>query len=585
MDEVARHLNAGAASAAERGLDEVLRIAPDHARANELLARILVSRGQWEQAAARIQRAITSEPANPRLYFALGSIKSHTPDTDGEIAAFRRAVELAPAAVECLVPLGYRLAERGQVADGEWYLRRALKIAPTSPVVVGALATVLTGCGQSGEAVDVLRHAAAANPGDWSLLGQLCQSLNYVTQEPGSEATALRRRLGELLRPVPAPKPGQVPHRPDPDRRLKIGYLSSDLRSHPVAAFLEPILRAHDRTAFEVFCYHTGEKVDGTTRRLMEHAATWRHTPYATEEELLATIRADLIDVLVELSGLTSGHRLRVLARRTAPIQATYIGCPSSTGLAAIDHRLVDEMTDPPGSESEAVERLERISGCFLCYQPPEGAPDPAAARQASATDRPLTFGSFNNLAKLSPGAVALWSGVLATVPGSRLLLKGNALREESVRSGIRTRFQGAGVDGERVDFLPETAAFHDHLACYGHVDVALDSMPYNGTTTTCEALWMGVPVVTLRGRLHAGRVGASLLTAAGCSEWVAETPEQFAATAAGLVSDRAKLDVLRAKLRGRVRTSRLCDATTHTREIEAAYRRMWHAWCATRTS
>jgi predicted O-linked N-acetylglucosamine transferase (SPINDLY family) len=412
------------------------------------------------------------------------------------------------------------------------------------------------------------------------LLGNLCQTLNYVVEEPGGEALACRRRFGALLNPAPPVRPGQCPHAPDPARRLRIGYLSPDFKDHAVMRFLEPVLEHHDRAAFDVFCYHTGSAVDETTRRIQASPLTWRHIPQIADAQLLAMLRNDALDILVELSGHTSGHRLGVLARRAAPVQATYIGCPSSTGLTTIDYRVVDGITDPPGADTEAAERLERLPGCFLCYRPPEGGPGAADARRNAGGERPITFGSFNNLAKLSAKSVGLFAGALGAAPGSKLLLKGKALGEASVQSTIRDGFAGTGVRPDRLEFLPEQAEFAEHLACYGRVDIALDTTPYNGTTTTCEALWMGVPVVTLAGHVHASRVGASLLSAAGCAEWVAQTPDQFAAIAASLAKPRGPDE--RAVLRDRLRASRLCDAVAHTRELEAVYRRMWTAWCAT---
>jgi predicted O-linked N-acetylglucosamine transferase (SPINDLY family) len=370
----------------------------------------------------------------------------------------------------------------------------------------------------------------------------------------------------------------------EPDRVLRVGYLSPDFKRHSVSYFFEPILRHHDLGRYQTFCYNTGQGEDEVTRRLRAAAATWRDCRAADDAQLLQMIRTDRIDILVELSGHTTGNRLAALAHRAAPIQMTYIGCPSSTGVPAIDYRIVDAITDPPGAEVHASETLLRLPGCFLCYRPPEEAPETSPPPCTLAPDATITFGSFNNLAKVSPETARLWADVLRAVPGSMLLLKGKALGDPAARAAVENVLTAHGCSADRLYLLGDIPDLRGHLAAYASVDIALDPIPYTGTTTTCEALWMGVPAVTLRGNLHAGRVGASLLTAAGVSEWIAETPEQYILKAADLAGDRDRLRVMRSTQRQRMSESRLCDAPAHTRALESAYRECWRKWVAGRS-
>ena len=270
---------------------------------------------------------------------------------------------------------------------------------------------------------------------------------------------------------------------------------------------------------------------------------------------------------------------MMLFARKPAPIEVTWLGYPNTTGLPAIDYRLTDVRADPPGDADRLhTERLVRIEPSFLCYRAPEQAGEVAPLPARSAGH--VTFGSFNNFAKLSPGTIALWSRVLTGVPGSRLVLKATQFKDPEARTRAAELFAAAGVGIERLDLVPPLAAAADHLAHYAHVDIALDPTPYNGTATTCEALWMGVPVVTLRGDRHAARVGASILTVAGLERLIAETPDEYVAIAVDLARDLDALAALRAALRQRLRASPLCDGGAFARAIETAYRGMWRAWC-----
>jgi predicted O-linked N-acetylglucosamine transferase (SPINDLY family) len=355
---------------------------------------------------------------------------------------------------------------------------------------------------------------------------------------------------------------------------MRIGYVSSDLRKHSVAYFLEPLLAHHDPARFEITCYFSHKDADATTARLKGLAHRWRDVADLDDDQLLRTITDDGIDVLVDLNGHTGGNRLPVFARRAAPVQVSFIGYPDTTGVTQMDFRISDEIADPSGSERYCTESLVRLPGCFLCYQPPDKAPD--VERPPFEKNGFITFGSFNNLAKVNPGVISLWARLLSENPECRLIIKNPSLTDKATRERYQALFVAEGIVPERLGLLGYIPEDNGHLGAYARIDVALDSFPYNGTTTTCEAMWMGVPVVTLRGDRHCSRVGASLLTAGGFTEWIAASEQQYCDIAQRLALERGQIAELRTSMRERIRRSALCSAEGYTRNVELAYVSMY---------
>jgi predicted O-linked N-acetylglucosamine transferase (SPINDLY family) len=361
----------------------------------------------------------------------------------------------------------------------------------------------------------------------------------------------------------------------DPDRRLRIGYLSADFRDHSVSRFLLPLFRNHNHEAYEIVCYSDVVKCDQVTDRLRALADRWNDTFGQTDERLADKVREDKIDILVDLAGHTAGNRLMVFARRAAPVQVTYLGYPASTGMSEMDYRLTDSFADPPGqTESLHSETLWRLPVCNWCYEEPESAPE---VRTLPA-DRPIRFGTFNNLAKVSSPIMDLWAAILIAMPSSRLVIKSQGVAEESVRRRINQCFMSRGLQPDRLELRGHEPIFTSHLEAYNQLDIALDTFPYHGTTTTCEALWMGVPVVTLAGSAHVSRVGVSLLSCVDLPDLVAKSPEEYVSIAVGLAKDLPRLAELRRTLRLRMRASPLMDGARFARDIESAYRQMWRA-------
>lgn len=361
-------------------------------------------------------------------------------------------------------------------------------------------------------------------------------------------------------------------------RRLRVGYVSPDFRQHSVAYFIEPVIAEHDRQRFEVYCYSDVARPDPVTERFKALADHWHDVSADSDETLARRIRGDGIDLLVDLDGHAAGNRLPVFAQKPAPVQMTYLGYPATTGLPEMDYRITDGVADPLESVDSASSEIRvRLPNGFLCYRPSDAAPPVAAANKDGGT---ITFGSFNELPKVSPEVVRSWSRILEQLPGSTLLLKAAALGDPATRTRVKRRFEAAGVSSGRIELLGRTATLEEHLALYARVDVALDTFPYNGTTTTCEALYMGVPVVTLEGAAHAGRVGASLLSVLQLTELVAASEDDYVDTAVALATDAERRVTFHATLRDRLRSSALCDSRSFVPSLEAIYLDCWSRWC-----
>jgi len=567
---------------ASAGYGRLCNLDPTCALFQTNAGRALYEMKLLQDALPYFRRAAALAPADPAVLLNLGSLLYELNQREAE-PVLRRALELQPDNVPALVNLGAVQNRLNQLAAAAETARRVLALSPEQPDAHGNLAAVLREQGEIPAAIQHYRRALAAKPESSLIFSSYLLARQADPTARPAELLADHRlweqRFAKPLDPGPAGMFGA--RDADPARRLRVGYVSADLRSHSVASFVEPLIGAHDRAAVEVFCY-SSTLHDAVTERIRARADAWRETRHLGDGALAELIVQDRIDVLVELSGHTADHRLLCFARRPAPVQVSYCGYPGTTGLSAIGWRLTDAIADPAG-ESDAchAERLWRLPNGFLTYLPevadlPPPGPLPALERGA------VTFGSFNNLSKLNDGVLDLWAAVLASVPGSRLLLKCRGLGDEGPRRRVAERLAAGGIPAERLVIVPYARTRLEHLAHYNEVDLGLDSFPYNGTTTTCEAMWMGVPVVTLRGRAHPGRVGASLLTRVGLDELIAETPAEYVAVCRRMAADLPRLAGLRAELRGRFAASPLGSPAVLARDIEAAYRGMWAAWCAT---
>jgi protein O-GlcNAc transferase len=553
-----------------------LILKPNYAEALNNLGNALRRGGKLAEAVDCCRRALALKPDYVEAHNGLGNALRDQGQRDEAVDCYRRALILKPDHAEAHNNLGNALWDQGKLEEAVGCCRQALALKPTLAEAHNNLGNALRDQGKLDEAMACYRQALALKPDYAGAHSNLLSSLNYhVTLPPGELLPAHRRwdeRHGTTARTHHA-------NGRDPDRRLRIGYVSPDFRRHSVAFFLEPLLRHHDRAAVEVFCYAQVAQPDVVTGRLRALADHWRPTVGMSDAALVQQIGADGVDILVDLAGHTANNRLPAFAAKPAPVQVSWLGYPNTTGLAAMDYRLVDAVTDP-GAEADggASETLLRLADGFLCYGPPAEAPEPASSSSPSGA---VTFGSFNNPAKLSAATVDTWVALLLRLPEAQLVLKGPPFIDSATRALFQARFAARGVAAKRVTLLGHLPDLTNHLSLYRRIDIALDTFPYNGTTTTCEALWMGVPVVTLLGDRHAGRVGASLLTRLDLGELIARDAEEYVAIATGLATNPARLISLRAGLRARMAASPLCNAAAFAKKMESAYRNMWRRYCA----
>lgn len=399
---------------------------------------------------------------------------------------------------------------------------------------------------------------------------------NYACDDP-AEVFAAHRACGQAIQKL-RPHAPMPPRDPDPERPLHIGLISGDFYDHAVVRFLSSFLTLRDRARSVVTCYMTVRVGDETTKWIQSQVNAYHHVDAINAvERAHELIVNEKVDVLIDLAGMLPGQSLEVTAMRAAPVQITMIGFPATTGLSAMDVRVVDSLTDPSGAEAYATERLARIDPCFLCYTPRPDAP-PVETRPA---DGPVVFGSFNSMQKHTMRVLRLWAGVLERVPGSRLLIKNRMVMDKDARAVLERRITDAGIPLDRCDLVAFIKEKSGHLGAYARIDIALDTFPYHGTTTTCEALYMGVPVVSRIGGTHAARVGLSLLSNIGLADLACESDDAFVEAAAALAHDAPRRAVLRATLRDRMLAGPLCDAAAHTRRLEDLIRAEWHRVCA----
>lgn len=553
---------------AESCCRQALALDPKLAAAHYNLGIALRSQGKFAEACQSFRRATELQANYIDAMDALAHACISLYDLPAAAQVLNAIISNWPQKAETRNNLGTVYQAMGRMQDAIAAYESALKINPSLAGTLSSLGSAYLGQGDFEQAERCYRQCLAASPADLRARSNLLMLLNYL---PDTDATGVYEEHLEWGRVAEGliPQLKSVEAAAEPPRRLRVAYLSSDFREHSVASFIEPVLKHHDRSRFEVCCYSDLPTPDETTRRIRAAVDVWRDIDKLSDAETARLIREDRIDILIDLAGHTGNNRLGIFAAKPAPVQMTWMGYPNTTGLATIDFRITDGVADPGGEEAYYSEKLLRLGGCFLCYQPhpdaPEVVPLPALANGH------VTFGSFNNFSKINPGVLQLWSEVLKQVPGSRLLLKCPALTDADVRDRASAALQSLGIGAERLDLLGHTRTRQEHLALYAKVDIALDTFPYNGTTTTCEALWMGVPVLSLEGKHHAGRVGASLLTAAGLAGWLADTPESLVAIAQTVATDVAGLARLRGSLRGQLSDSSLCDATGFVRRLENA--------------
>lgn len=620
-DWAAPHNNLGNAllalndfAAAEQSFRQALACDSRYAEAWCNLALLLNRAGKYEEAEQAARTALEIRPGFAGALSNLGSILLNLGRFVEGVAAYRQAVELQPDLIEAQINLATAVEEPGRLiiamdhfrrilahqpdsysalmrmAQGhlalrehdlaEDYVQKVLAIKPDSLDAHILLASIAAAQGLNRRALDINRQAQALGARQAAQMMAVFHSL-YSDQTDDAQiydvAQSLVREYTKDRESWPQTRKtasGMPWNKRDPARKLRIAYVSKDFARHSVAYFLEPVIRHHDREKVTVYCYANLFHPDAITERFQQLADVWRDIAMLGDDDLEKMVMEDEIDILVDLSGYTIGGRLSLFARKPAPVQVSYLGYPATTGLTAIDYRLIDAVTDPIGqSEAFYAEKLRRLPDCFLTYQPMQDAPEVAPA--PFLQNGGITFGSFNTAHKVTERVVEVWSRILHAVPNSRLMLKSLTFSSERGKAYFMSLFAAQGLSAERVelfDWYPETSG---HLGLYGKIDIALDPFPYNGTTTTCEALWMGVPVITLKGNRHLSRVGTSLLTQMGATELIADTVDDYVQRVIDLANDPDRMVAWRTHMRARMQASPLLDHAGFTRKLEAAYREM----------
>jgi protein O-GlcNAc transferase len=575
------YLQTGNVSEAEHIFRTILKVQPNNVSALHFIGLIYYQRKEYNSAIKYIKKALQFGPDYVDAYNNLGSVLQETGRCDEAVVCYKKAIELNPRFVIAYNNLANAFKEKWQLDEAILNYRKAIQLSPDLAEPYNGLANALQDQGKLEEAEGCYRHALKLKPAV-AYYDNLLMLMNYSSCQ---EAGAVFSDHLKYAKQFEAPLAHVIaPHQNDCSsaRRLRIGYVSPDFRRHSVQYFIEPALVSHNRDRFEVFCYSDVLEPDNVTLRLQSYADQWHNIKGMPDEKAAELVRKDGVDILVDLAGHTANNRLLLFARKPAPVQVSWIGYPNTTGLSTMDYRMVDSYTDPPGlTDPFCSEELIRLPESFLCYLPDKDSPAVGGlpARESGYS----TFGSFNYFPKVSPETADLWAKILKAVPGSRLILKTRNFADSTTCQYAMDMFMRRGIAAERIELLSMKTSFGEHLDVYNRIDIALDTFPYNGTATTCEALWMGVPVVTFAGNIHACRVGKSLLTNIGLPELVSGTFEEYVSIAVNLAHDLKRLQALRESLRDTMLHSPLTDAKRFIMNLENCYRTMWERWCRKR--
>jgi FkbM family methyltransferase len=594
---------------------------PGDADAFKGLGETFLELGRTDDAAECLKHANELRPGSIPILFSLAGIFQRMRDYGKAAEFYRKVLDMDPDNADAWNNLGTALIESGSTEEGVLSLHRGAELNPDSPEVYYNIGKGLENLGRLSEALSFYQKTLDLNPhfsSAWNNIGNIykdqgnCEkALSFyktALESSHSDSTIskipisgihsnilLTMHYSEVINPEElfnqhrewnsthaSLLKGYVPEHGNDrsrNRKLRIGYISPDFRSHSVAYFIQSILAAHNRADFEIFCYSNVAHPDSATKLFKAMADHWRDI-YGPDEMISDIIQSDRIDILVDLAGHTGNNRLTLFARKPAPVQVTYLGYPNTTGLDTMDYRITDAVTDPTGiADKWYSEKLIRLQNCLLCYEPPEGTPD--------ITDLPatktgyITFGSFNNRTKITQRTVNTWSGILHALPDSRLILKAKAFTDSQVKEQLLDHFMTQNIDPDRITILSFTASKKDHFELYNTIDISLDTFPYNGTTTTCEALWMGVPVIALKGDVHVSRVSMSILSSIGLAEFAVDSPEEYVVKAVNLAGDIERLKYLRHNLRTMMEKSPLMNAADFTLNLENEFRTMWQKWCS----
>ena len=557
---------------------KALQMNPSYAEAYNNLGNAFREKGQFDEAVVCFQKALAINPGAADMYNNLGAVLQEKGEIDEAIIHHQKALIINPHIADAYNNLGLALAKKGLFTEAIDSYLHALALKPDFVAAYSNIGNTYKDLGHPHKAEESYRHALRIKPDCAFCFSNFLLLMNYNSGHDAQTIFAEHLRFSKQVAEPRYPVHPQHANDRSLSRRLRIGYVSPDFRGHSVAYFIEPVLIAHNREQFEIFCYSDVLRPDKRTERLQGHTDHWRNIAGMPDAQVAELIRKDGIDILIDLAGHTANNRMLLFARKPAPVQISWLGYPNTTGLSTIDYRIVDNYTDPPGlTDPFYTEKLIRMPESFLCYLPDQDSP--AVGDLPAAKAGRVTFGSFNYFPKVSPETLTLWSEILKIIPGSRLIMKAKSFSDRATCNSILDLFERKGVATDRIELLTQVSLFKDHLNLYNRVDIGLDTFPYSGTTTTCEALWMGVPVVTLAGNTHASRVGVSLMSNIGLSDLVAKTHEEYKKIAVHLAADMHMLKSFRERSRKMIADSPLSDAARFTVNLENCYRIIWEKW------
>ena len=548
-------------------------IKPEHAQTYVQMGHVHKEEGRFSDAVSAYEKALKVQPEFAEVYHHLALVFLEQQKFGKVIHCYREALKLEPNHPEAYKHIGFAFQLQNRLPDAVQNYRKAIEMNPGYAEAHNNVGVIYCNQGNLKEALFSFEKACNLKPDYAQAHSNLLMAMQYDPETDDellfSEAKRWWKQCG-----LNHYRQSFQNKMKEPGTRLRVGYVSPDFRQHSVSWFLLPLLKEHDRKLVEIFCYSDVKQPDPITYRIKDLSDHWRSTAVLTDEMMAKQIRGDNIDILVDLAGHTGSNRLMVFGYKPARVQVTWLGYPGTTGLPVMDYRITDTVSNPPGNTDLFYsEKLIRLPRGFICYSPPDQVSEVSGLPAFAANG--ITFGSFNNPPKINQRVVTLWSRILHQTPHSNLLLKHKAFADESTKLRYLELFLKKGIPAERLKIMDHVPAMSEHLAIYDRVDIGLDTFPYNGTTTTCEALWMGVPVITLKGNRHASRVGASIMNRIELTELIAATETEYKEKAVRLAKDMDHLAELRVNMRKRMQESPLCDAGSFARDIENAFLKM----------
>lgn len=581
---IADLIDSGRPEEARALLQRIISKTPGERNACVLMRHALKRLAHHDQALYYAEKALKHDPRDPDLISLVAGSRFDLGKSDLAERGFRAALDIKPTHHASLIGLANLLGLRGDLVEAAALSRNALERAPNDRSALGLYCSSLIHLGRADDAVTTLKHAMLRDPTSVWLLSLLCSALNYAADATPEDVLQAHKLFGRLVVkqiPTAGLKRAAAPTRADePDRPLRLAIISADFREHPIVSYLEPLLQHFDRDRLSVHLYHNASREDAVSTRLMAYPKVrWTNIAAMTPPEIAARLRDDRTDIALDMSGHTAGNSLLALHFRPAPVQAAWVGYASTTGLEAMNYRIVDSLSDPDSFDALSTEKLWRLDPAFYSYAPPvpqSELPEPSAPPELSA--HRLTFASFSSMPKINHRVISTWARVLSGVPNSALLIRNKGLAGEDARKHLYQRFADAGVSKERLLIEGPTPNAAHTLREYSRVDIALDTFPFQGMTTLAEAVTMGVPPVVLAGATSAGRQGISLMHAAGIADLVATSEDQYVEVAMALAADRSRRESLRRSLRSALMSSPIGDHAGFARRFETALRQMHRA-------